>query len=74
MLKQPRRNKSNSEGKPKKMQAAINSIQYELEDTTKNQVEDVTSVDQQTQGLHKELNGMIAETQLGLQMTLDMRT
>jgi calcineurin-like phosphoesterase len=59
------------------MEAAINSIWSELEETINNQVEDIlASVNQGTQGLHKELN-MKIETQLGLQvvtMSLDTWT
>jgi hypothetical protein len=45
------------------MEATINSIQSELEETIKNRVEDVlSSVDQATQRLHKELDMKIEET------------
>jgi BMFP domain-containing protein YqiC len=50
-----------------KTEAAVNSVQAELEETIKHWMEDIlTSVDQQTQGLHKELDATIGETQLEL--------
>jgi flagellar biosynthesis chaperone FliJ len=51
-----------------KMEAAINSIRTELEETIKHQVEDILSyVDQKSQGLFKELTEKIDETQVNLQ-------
>jgi DNA-binding ferritin-like protein len=60
------------------MEAAINSIQSELEETIKNLVENIlASVDQRTQDLCEELNVKTEESQLGLQamtMSLNMLT
>jgi hypothetical protein len=61
-----------------KVEATINPIWSELEETIKNLVEDVlASVDQWTQGLCKEVNGKIEETELHLElvmMSLNIRT
>jgi hypothetical protein len=52
------------------MEPEIMSIGYELEGTGETKVEDtVASVDQWTQGLHKELNAKMEEMQLDLQMS-----
>jgi hypothetical protein len=49
------------------MEAAVHSIGSELEETIKRRVEDVLlCVDQKTQGLRKELNETIEETQVAL--------
>jgi hypothetical protein len=54
------------------MEAALNSIQSELEKTIRNQVDDVLAyVDQQTQGLHEELNAKLEEKQLVIQTSLN---
>jgi hypothetical protein len=54
-----------------KTEAAIHSIQSELEETIKHLVEDVlASFYQRTQGLRKELNEKIDETQLDLQLVM----
>jgi hypothetical protein len=51
-----------------KMEAAIHSIQSELEEAIKHRVEYILScVDQKTQGLRKELTEIIDETQVDLQ-------
>jgi hypothetical protein len=43
-----------------KVKAVINSIQFEVEEIIKNQMENVlVSVDQQTQGLHEEFREKI---------------
>lgn len=53
----------------------VNSIRTELKESIKHRVEDVlTSIDQQTQGLRKELSARIGETQLELRMSLDTGT
>jgi BMFP domain-containing protein YqiC len=53
------------------MEAAINSIQSELEETIKNQMDNVlSSVNQWTQGIRKELNTKIEEMQLSLQTVM----
>jgi hypothetical protein len=57
-----------------KIEATINSIQFKLEETIKDWAEaDLESVDQWNQGLCKELNMKIEETQLGLPTSLYMR-
>jgi hypothetical protein len=50
-----------------KMEAAVQFIRSELEETIKRRVEDVLScIDQKTQGLRKELTEKIDETQVDL--------
>jgi hypothetical protein len=57
------------------MEATINTIRSELEETIKNWVEYIlASVNQQTQGLCEELNTKIEEMHLGLQTSLNTWT
>jgi hypothetical protein len=54
--------------------AAIDSVRSELEKTIKHRVEDVlASVDQKTQGLRKEPDSRIGETQWDFEMSLGKR-
>jgi gas vesicle protein len=53
------------------MESAINSIWSKLQETIKNQVEEIlSSVDQWTHSLHKELNVKIKEMQPDLQTVM----
>jgi hypothetical protein len=57
------------------MEVSITSIHDELEETIRNWVADVlVSVNQQTQGLHEEIDKMMEQTQLALQTSLDTQT